>query len=155
MAKDNSRYIRFYTPGTAAVKVQIQDEQTWAPLPEPKPEKRLAIHVDPVAILGFVVAVSMLILMAVGIHELNTARREVATLERYVACLTAENHAMEETYKASYEPEAIRRKALDLGMIPVEQVPQTRIYVTAVYEPVVEEQTLWSRVTTFLASLFA
>ena len=40
MAKDNRRYIQFYTPGSTAIKVDIQDEQMWAPLPEPKPEKK-------------------------------------------------------------------------------------------------------------------
>ena len=37
MAKNNSRYIQFYTAGSAAVKVEVQDENLWAPLPEPKP----------------------------------------------------------------------------------------------------------------------
>ena len=103
MAQMNSRYIQFYTPGTAAVKVQVQDEQKWAPLPEPKPEEKKAIYVDPVAILGFAVAVCMLILMAVGITQLNNTRREVAALEHYVAQLTAENHALQETYAAGYD----------------------------------------------------
>ena len=93
MAQMSSRYIQFYTPGTAAVKVQVQDEQKWAPLPELKPEEKKAIYVDPVAILGFAVAVCMLILMAVGISQLNNTRREVAALEHYVAQLTAENNA--------------------------------------------------------------
>lgn len=155
MAKDSSRYIRFYTPGTAAVKVEIQDEQTWAPLPEQKPEKKLSIYVDPVAILGFVVAVSMLIMMAVGIHELNAVRREVVTLEHYVASLTEENQILEETYKAGYDPERIRRKALEMGMVPAEQIPQTRIYVVAAPTPAEEEETIWSQITEFLTDLFA
>ena len=155
MAKDNSRYIRFYTPGSAAVKVEIQDEQTWAPLPEPKLEHKIAIRVDPVALLGFAVAVCMLVLMAVGISQLNTARREVATLEQYVASLTAENQALEEMYHASYEPEVIRQEALNMGMVSAEQIPQTRIYVTAANPPAVEEPTLWSQIATFLTNLFA
>lgn len=155
MSKDYSRYIRFYTPGSAAVKVEIQDEQTWAPLPEPKIENKVAIAVDPVAVFGFLVAVCMLVLMAVGIHQLNYARREVVTLERYVASLTAENAALDETYHAGYEPAKIRQQALNMGMIPVEQVPQRHIYVTVTQPPVSEEQTVWSRFTTFLAGLFA
>ena len=98
MAKKDNRYIRFYTPGSAAVKVEIQDEQTWAPLPDPKPAKKIDIPVDPIAIFGFAVAVCMLILMAVGITRLNVVRREVVTLEHYVAQLSAEHVALEETY---------------------------------------------------------
>lgn len=155
MAKDNSRYIQFYTPGSAAVKVQIQDEQNWAPLPEPKPEKKILIPVDPVAILGFVVAVCMLILMTVGINQLNSARREVATLEAYVAQLTAENHTLEETYAAGYDLNEIRQQALDMGMVPVEEIPQTQIYVTMPRTETVAEPTVWEQTTAFLAGLFA
>ena len=155
MAKNNDRYIQFYTPGTAAVKVAVQDEQTWAPLPEPKQEKKIPVYVDPVAAIGFVVAVCMLILMAVGITQLNNTRREVATLEHYVAQLTAENHALEETYAAGYEPAKIRQQAQDMGMVPVDRIPQKQIYVTIPHEQIVEETTLWTQVTTFLTSLFA
>ena len=155
MAKNNSRYIQFYTPGTAAVKVAIQDEQTWAPLPEPKPETKIAIYVDPVAIIGFAVAVCMLLLMVVGVNQLNAARREVATLEHYVAQLAAENNTLEETYTAGYKPEKIRREALELGMVPVVAVPESHIYVTLPPVQVTEEVTLWSQVTTYLTSLFA
>ena len=155
MAKKENRYIQFYTPGTAAVKIAVQDEQTWAPLPEPKQEKKIPIYVDPVAAVGFVVAVCMLILMAVGVTQLNQTRREVATLEHYVAQLAAENHALEETYSEGYEITKVRSEALDMGMVPVEDLPQKQIYITVPHVEIVEEPTLWTQVTTFLTSLFA
>ena len=155
MAKNKNRYIQFYTPGSVAVKVAVQDEQTWAPLPEPKQEKRIPIYMDAASVIGFAVAVCMLIMMAVGVMQLNHARREVATLEHYVAQLTAENHALEETYREGYEPGKIRQKALEMGMVPVEEIPQKQIYVTIPHEEVVEEPTLWTQVTTFLTGLFA
>ena len=93
MAKNDNRYIQFYTPGSAAVKVEVQKEQDWAPLPQWHKTPKKVIPVDPVAILGFVVAVCMLVLMAVGIQQLNTARQEVAVMERYVAQLTSGNNA--------------------------------------------------------------
>lgn len=155
MAKDSKRYIQFYTPGSTAVKVDIQDEQTWAPLPEPKPEKKISIYVDPVSVVSFVVAVCMLILLTVGINQLNDVRREVTTLEHYVAELTAENHTLEESYSAGYHLEEVRQKALDLGMVPAEEIPQTHIYVTLPKIDVVEEPSLWTQLTTFLTGLFA
>ena len=155
MANKDNRYIRFYTPGSAAVKVEIQDEQTWAPLPDPKPAKKIEISVDPVAVLGFAVAVCMLILMAVGITQMNAVRREVVTLERYVAQLSAENVALEKTYTEGYKPERVYQQALDLGMIPVEDVTETQIYVTLPQVQIVEEETIWTQVTAFMTSLFA
>ena len=130
MAKYNNRYIQFYTPGTAAVKVEIQKEQNWAPLPELRPEDRKAVYIDPVAIISCVVAVCMLILMAVGINQLNNSRKEVAALERYVAQLTAENQTLEETYASGYHLTEIRQKALDMGMVPADEISATQIYVT-------------------------
>ena len=155
MAKDNNWYIQFYTAGSAAVKVEVQDEQMWAPLPKPKHDPRIAIHVDPAAMIGFVVAVCMLILLAVGITQLNTSRREVATLERYVSQLQAENHALAETYSAGYDLEDIRMQALDMGMVPAEEASSEHIYVTMTQTAVTVEPTLWERTTAFLTSLFA
>ena len=155
MAKDNSRYIQFYTPGSAAVKVEIQEEHKWAPLPEPKAAKPVALQVDPVAILGFVVAVTMLILMAFGITQLNNTRREVATLEHYVAQLTAENTQLQQTYREGYDLDDIKLKALDMGMVPVEEIPQTQIYITMPPVEPVENTTVWEQVTAFLTGLFA
>ena len=155
MAQNNSRYIQFYTPGTAAVKVQIQDERKWAPLPEPKLQKKIIIPVDPVAILGFAVAVCMLVLMAVGIHQLNDTRREVATLEHYVAQLTAENHTLEETYANGYNLGDVRQKAEDMGMVSLEEIPQTKIIVTLSAAEPEETVTGWDRFTTYLTGLFA
>lgn len=130
MARANNRYIQFYTAGSNAVKVKVQEEYKWAPLPEPKPEKKIAVRVDPVAMVAFAVAVCMLVLMAVGIGQLNSTRREVAALEAYVAQLSAENHELKETYSAGYDLERVRRSAQDMGLVPVEDISQSHIYIT-------------------------
>ena len=155
MAKNAKNYIQFYTAGSTAVKVQIQDERTWAPLPAEKPKPKFVIPVDPVAIIGFVVAVCMLVMMTLGINQLNATRREVAEMEHYVAQLTAQNKALTENYQQGYNPAEVRQQALDMGMVPVEELPQKQIYITVPHVEVVEEPTLWTQVTTFLTSLFA
>ena len=154
MAKNvNNHYIQFYTAGSAAVKVQIQDEQKWAPLPEVKPQPKIVIPVDPVAIIGFLVAICMLVMMAVGINQLNATRREVATMESYVAYLTAENHTLTQDYEKGYRPEDIRQRALDMGMVPAEEIPVKHIYVTMPIQP--EPETAQNRIVAFLSDLFA
>lgn len=155
MARFNNRYIQFYTPGTAAVKVKVQEEHKWAPLPEPKPEKKIAIPVDPVAIVAFAVAVCMLVLMAVGIYQLNATRREVAALEGYVAKLSAENHELKETYSEGYDLNKVRSAALDMGLVPVEEIPQSYIYITMPQALSEEPATAWQQFTAYLAGLFA
>ena len=154
MAKNaGSRYIQFYTPGSTAVKVQIQDERDWAPLPEAKPQPKIVIPVDPVAIIGFFVAICMLVMMTVGINRLNETRREVAYMEHYVAQLKAENQNLTAAYADGYRADDIRQKALDMGMVPVEEIPVKHIYVTIPtnQEPVAEH----NPITTFLSDLFA
>ena len=155
MAKINSRYIQFYTPGTAAVKVAVQEEQFWMPLPNVKPVKKTVIRIDPISVFGFVVAVCMLILLAVGVNQLNAARREVHALEHYVAQLTAENHDLQETYSAGYELRDIEQKALNLGMLPAEEIPVSHIYVVAPDVHKAESLAGWNKFTTYLTSLFA
>lgn len=155
MAKLNNRYIQFYTSGTAAVKVRVQEEHKWAPLPELKPEKKIVIPVDPVAVVAFAVAVCMLALMAVGIYQLNNTRREVAALEGYVAELTAENHALQEQYSDGYNLEKVRIAALDMGLVPAEEIPENYIYITMPQLQEEEQVGLFQRITTNLAGLFA
>ena len=153
MAKNTSRYVQFYTPGSVACKVEIRQEREWAPLPAAKPKPKKAIPVDPVAMFGFLVAVGMLVLMAAGIHHLNTTRQEVAVLEHYVAQLTEENQTLTKQYTEGYDLEDIRVKATDMGMVPVEQVPTVKIEVSV--SPLQEEPTAWQALCTFLAGLFA
>lgn len=155
MAKNQNRYIQFYTPGTAAVKVQIQNEQNWAPLPAPRPEDRKAVYIDPVAIAACLVAVCMLVMMAVGIGKLNESRREVAALERYVAQLAAENQTLTETYTSGYHLPEIRQKALDMGMIPASDASETTVYVTIPMPEAPEPATRWEQFTAYLSDLFA
>ena len=131
MAKSNSRYIQFYTPGSVACKVEIRKEHEWAPLPQPKPEKRRVIAVDPIAAVGFLVSVCMLVLMAFGIQHLNQIRKEVDVLENYVVVLSEQNAALSQDYEPGYSLEEVRQKALDMGMVPQEEVPHTMIHVEA------------------------
>ena len=155
MAKVNNRYIQFYTAGTAAVKVAIQEEQNWLPIPEARPVKKTVIRIDPISVLGFAVAICMLFLMAVGVNHLNSARREVNALEHYIAQLTAENNDLQQTYSVGYELRDIEQKALNLGMVPAEEAETYHIYVTIPHEQVHKESTGLNRITTALTSLFA
>jgi len=154
MAKTDSRYIQFYSPGSVACKVELRQEREWAPLPQPKAETKTVIAVDPVAVVGFLVAVCMLILMAVGIRQLNSTRQEVALMERYVAQLTAEHNDLVREYNEGYDLEDIRRQAVDLGMVPAEEVKQIPIYTARTNTAVPQNETQ-NRFTTFISSLFS
>ena len=65
MARNHTeRYVRFYTVGSAAAKLESVERK--AALPKYKtPEKRKPIAVDPVSLLGSAVAVLLAVLMLV------------------------------------------------------------------------------------------
>lgn len=147
------QYVRYYTDGSAARQVAPLSSVKKSLLPKPRKLKRRNIYIDPVATLGIVVAVSMLVLMTVGIFQFRTAQQETADLERYVQQLTQENQLLEETYEASIDLAEVERSALALGMIPKEDAQHVTIQLSA---PQIEEPAgFWERVGAFLTGLFA
>ena len=61
----------------------------------------------------------------------------------------------QETYEAGYDLEEVRQKALDMGMVPVEEIAQTHIFVTRPPVQTEEPVTGWERVSTYLTGRFA
>ncbi len=149
------QYVRYYTDGTAARKLEyaVPNHQKTASLPKVKKAKARKIYVDPVAVLGVVVALCMLIVMAVGVGQLQQAREESAMMELYVDQLTRENRELTVQYAESYDLDMVEQTALALGMVPSDQVPTTQIKVTV--PQMVEEPTVWETISTFLTGLFA
>ncbi len=154
MQKDRVQYIRFYTDGTAARKLEIAVPQhKIATLPEPRKVKYKKVYVDPVAIVGVLAAVFMLIVMVAGMVQLKQAQQEVAAMEAYVDQLTQENQMLQAEYDASYDLETIEKTALALGMVPSAEAPETVIWLE-VPEPE-PEPTFFETIGTFLTGLFA
>ena len=152
--KPDIQYIRYYTDGSAARQIKTVRSAPSAVLPTPRKLKRKVVFVDPVAIAGIVVAVSMLILMTVGIVEFVSIRQEAVALENYVEQLSEDNRELTDTYKAGYNLEDVEKTALSLGMVPAEQVEHVQIQVGSA-APEAEKVTLWDQLHTFLAGLFA
>ncbi len=154
MAKSrNSRYVQFYTQGTAAYKLAP------ASLKKPKAayktvrKKRLVLYVDPLALTGIAVAVVMLVLMLVGVLQLRTAQAETVKMEKYAQQLEKENHELQLAYASGYDLEEVKWMAEALGMVPVEEV--THITVEAPESIPEELPSAWDRFCTKLAALFA
>ena len=147
------QYVQFYTEGSAARRILPVIKPLIAQLPKLHRRKVLRIHVDPVAMLGTVVAVCMLIMMAVGVNQLQAKQQQTELLEQKVAQLQMENRILEAEYAAKCDLEEIERTALALGMIPQQSASHTTITVELPQEeaPV----SLWNRIGTFLTGLFA
>ena len=148
------QYIRLYTDGSAALKLEPVSQNKPALNRRPYKAKSKKIYVDPVAILSIAVAVCMLVMMCVGFVQLGQAKKQVAVMEAYVDRLQVENERLTMQYQEGYNLEEVRQKALEMNMIPAEQAQYVLIEI-----PVEPEQptqvSLWERLATFLTGLLA
>lgn len=149
------QYIRYYTQGSAARRVLPAVKQQTGTIPQMKKKKIQRIYIDPIATLGTLVAVCMLIAMVVGISQLRAEQQRTAEMTAYVEQLQEKNTALQTQYEEACDMEAVEKTALALGMIPSEQASRISIDVEL---PAVEDHmpmSIWQRIGTFLTGLFA
>ena len=151
--KYNDRYVRFYTYGSTAVKVE--DPRRAASLPkEQKAQKRKPIPFDPIAFAGNVVAIFMAILMIVGFCQVAVANAQVQKLETQLAGLEQQEQMLLEKYYGSFDLEEVRVAAESMGMIPAEDAIHVRVELPG--ETVqIEHLSWWDSVMLSLRRFFA
>jgi hypothetical protein len=150
------QYIRLYTEGSTARSVDFnvpQKKRNKTRLPKLQPQKKRVIRLDPMALMGMLVAGVMMILMVVGCVQLNSARQEAERYSEYVVTLQDKNTELQKTYQSGYDLEQIEEMAIALGMVPREQAQHVEVRVEI--PEISQEPTGWERFTTFLAGLFA
>ena len=153
MVQHQVQYVRFATVGSAARKPVSMTAVKKTVLPKPRKKLRTVVHVDPVAVLGILVAAFMMVTMIVGLVDFAAARQEAVVMEQYVEQLSEQNRQLRETYESGYDLEVVENTALALGMVPKDQVETVTIYVSEPQQT--ETITLWTRIGTFLTGLFA
>lgn len=147
------RYINFSTDGNAAKKIASAPRKK-AQLPNAKRKKSYILTVDPIAVIGMVVAVCMIIFMGVGMLRLQAAQVRNEQMAQYVDTLTEKNTALRAEFNDVCDLEEVRQLALALGMIPKMEAPETGITMYVPEEPAATPS-LWEQIGTFLAGLFA
>lgn len=149
------KYIQVYTQGSAARKLApafpvIQPKT----VPEVYKRKKILVRVDPVALLGILVAISMVICMGAGIGMLNEAKQEQVQMQAYVSRLSSQNQQLYETYESGYDLQVVEQTARALGMVSADQVQH--VDVTVSQETVQEEESnTVEQFVAFLTGLFA
>jgi len=155
MARINPvQYVSFYTAGSAAYQLDPAPvHKKKAQLPKLRRRKRIVVRLDPVAALGVVVCMVMLVMMISGLVQLGEIRAREAKMEAYVQTLQEKNAQLEQTYREGYDLEEIREIALAMGMVPGSQAEHIQVSVN---EPItVQEPTPWENFCMFLTGLFA
>lgn len=151
--KVDVRYVSYYTVGSTAKKIAPVVPLKTMKLPRIKSRKRITVRIDPVATAGIVMAAVLLVLLAVGVTQLQSARQETAQLAAYVDTLQVENTALRAEFEAGYDLETVEKTALALGMVPMDEVERVSIQVQDVETS--GQPGVWERFFTFLAGLFA
>ena len=147
------QYIRYVTEGSAARKVAPVVPLKTMRLPRIKINKRITLHIDPLAFAGIFMSAVMIVLMAVGVMQLNQAQIQLQNMESYVQELEQENVQLRDTFEQGYDVDQIERTALALGLVPKEQVEH--ISVRVVQPSSEQEPEGWEKIGIFLAGLFA
>ena len=154
--KPKIQYVgQFYVHGSEARKLQLQEEKRQAKtkLPLAQVRKIEKVYVDPVALVGIVVAVVMLVTMVLGAVQIKRDWDQYERVSAYVSELKKENARKNHAYRLSYDLEDIKSKALAMGMVPKSELETMTISVT-VPEPE-RELTRSEEIQFFLEGLFA
>lgn len=148
------QYVKFYTAGTAARKIEVSSPVKPIRKPRVAKQQKIVLRVDPLAMVGTLTALVLLVLIVVGMFQVQTARERNAEMAQYVQSLKTENRMLQTTYDNGYDLKQVEETALALGMVPAEQVQQIPIPMEL---PQTEqpEENFWTNATAFLTGLFA
>ena len=154
--KPDIQYVtQFYSYGSEAKVLELKPakKKEKSVLPIAKPQQKIRIAVDPVAMAGILIAVVMVLVMAVSVRGYLETCDEYRTMTRRVITLQNINVEKQQTYKEMYDLDDIREKALALGMVPIEEAEV--ITITPVIPEVEPEPQWWENISWFMKGLFA
>ena len=126
------QYIRYYSPGSAAEKVELPRLPKKQPKPRTAPVQKKDIptlRVEGLAAVGIVVAAVMLLCMLMGCVQVHNLNREIRDLEVYVSQLELQQENLEADYAHGYDLEDIRQAAESMGLVPKDQVQHVTVHI--------------------------
>lgn len=151
------QYVHFYIDGSAAKQLELKPEKKNTKVstpnrPRTRRHKKTVVYVDPVSMFAVLVAGVMLIAMAVGMLQLGAINAETQRMQAYVSELRIENAQLRAEYEAGYDLKDVEQKALEMGLVPIDQVEKVVIDVPEIVEE--PEPTFWENVGAFFGELF-
>ena len=128
MAKTESRYIQYYTAGSEARELVVPVLRA-----EAKPEKRSrksrmpVLYIDPLAILGMVTALVLMVCVLVAFGQYKQAKADYEHVYNYNFTLKQQYEDLQETYAGSYNKEDVRMEVILMGYVPSSMVQHVTI----------------------------
>ena len=150
------QYVRFYTAGSAARKLELQPEKKKAKIfapsqPQTRRKQKTLVYTDPISLCAVLVAGLMFIARAVGMLQLGSVNAESARMDSYVVELRAENTRLRNEYKSGYDLKDVEQKALEMGLVPIDQVEKVVIDAPEIAQD--PEPGFWEKIGSFFSEL--
>lgn len=129
--KPKIQYVgQFYVYGSEARQLALAEEKKKAKAKGHNPQQVQITYVDPVAMVSIAVAVLLLAVMVLGTVQIYQDWEAYEQMDTYVSYLNKTNAKLESKYRAGYDLEDIRIKALAMGMVPQEELESRAVTVT-------------------------
>lgn len=157
-AKPEIQYVgQFYVYGSEAKKLEPKHRERRKAAPQLQPQEQAeqarVISVDPVALIGLVVAVVMLVSLVFSAVQIGDTWVEYEHISQYMSRLKQINAELEHTFITNYNIEEVEAAALALGMIPATEA-KTLLIPVSIPQPE-PEPGLWEELCWFMEGLFA
>lgn len=153
--KPKIQYIgQFYVYGSEARQLEEEPEQKKpkTKLPKIRLERFQKLYIDPVAMAGLLVAAVMMVVLAMGVVNLNRSWKEYTAMSTYLTELRRVNADLSHAYHTGFDPEAIQETARNAGYIDAEDA-NYMIFNVRMPAPKTEP-TMWEDIVWFCKGLF-
>lgn len=145
-------YINRYVSGNTALQPQPMPQKKVV-LPKPRKKKVYLLRIYPAAAACALVALVLFTCLVSGFLQLQDSLAAREEMEIYVQKLQAENAAMEQRFKDSYDMDEVEDIAGAIGLVPMDRLERIPIDVTVPEEP--REPNVWEAFVRFVQELFA
>lgn len=151
--KPDIQYIRYYTDGSAARKLDLKPASREKKQPKKRKATVYKLYVDPLPVAGIFLSCVLLVCMILGTVELTQVRREHQLMQNHVQTLREENADLQADYREKVDTAYVEQLAVSMGMIPREQAQHITVQLPQQLQQ--PESGFWQNIAQFLAGLFA
>lgn len=147
---------QFYIHGSAAKELDIKKQFRLArtTLPLFRPNRAPVRYFEPVAVISIVLALALVCTMAFGMLQIRQDWAQYQEMSDHLVQLQAKNAELHRKYREAYDLEAVRSKAVGLGLVPVEEVRHMTIQLTPVSHEEPPEMTWIQKAVLFWTNLW-
>lgn len=145
-------YIRApFINGSSAMQIEIEQQQRIQRekrekklQPKPKHRRIYCFNIEPVSIVGAVMAKVLGTLLLLGFVDFLDAQKEFEAMENTLINVQNQNVLAEQQFREKVDLIQIEEMATGFGMIPASQAQIVTIYIDS-SEKVEEKETIWDR----------